>query len=188
MQRQVDPDYQRKIDSWNQSHPGPADIAVAWNPKAIKIVVKAGLFGPVYDYEGRWQVFAIPVNDSPHPKARNELTKTLMKPFPDDSGRVGILLFTWCKRGETGSDIGEKELDDSLFATLAWADSFADRQHYEHTIEATEQKKEMAEKQATRDIAYAGKEYWWNLPNVTVSMNPQTRAGAGWRDAKYRRV
>src|SRR5687767_2959715 len=96
MIRQVDPDFQRRIDEWNSAKGGPAHIAVAWNPQ-----------------KSRWQIYAIPVADSAHPLARHKHTSMLMTNLPDSSGRRGILLNTW--QGAGGDFL---PLDERLFEAL----------------------------------------------------------------------
>lgn len=166
MRLEVDSAFQRELDGFNDARGGPTRVAVAWNPKM-----------------GRWQVFAIPVYDSAHPLARNQFTKKLLKRLPDDSCRDGVLIFTWCARDSKGDDVGYEPLDNRIFQLLDWADTFKDRQHFEKTIQEPEIRAELATKARTRAVAGGVAEYWKNLDKLTISMNPSTRAGAGWRDA-----
>jgi len=108
MMRTLDPDFQRRVDEFNRCQGGPVHIALAWNP-----------------YIDKWQVFAIPVQDSHHPLARNSVTASLRRPLPDDSSRDGILLFTW--QDENGVPL---PLDERLFDSLRLADSFRDKEHF----------------------------------------------------------
>lgn len=162
MNLQVDPDFQRRIDEWNAAHPGPADIAVAWHPQ-----------------KNRWQVFAIPTKDSSHPLARHKHTPMLVRPFPDDSGRQGILLNTW--QGAKGEFL---PLDERLFEALHYADSFRSKEHFEETITNPDVQKELETSKKARDLAHAAREYWWKLDSLTINMNPANKQGGAWRDAK----
>lgn len=162
MIRAVDPQFQVRIDEWNASHGGPSVIAVAWNPK-----------------KDRWQIFAIPVENSPHPLARNDFTSKMSRPLPDDSGRSGIILNTW--EGAQGEFL---PLDERLFEALNWADSFRSKQHFDDTIKNPELQAEMAVSKKARDMAYAGRSYWAKLSEITISMNPNVRVGGDWRSAK----
>lgn len=170
MNRTVDPEFQRQIDQWNQSHPGPALIAVAWHPK-----------------KGRWQIWAIPTEISRAPLAKNDLTAKFMRPLPDDSGRRGILLFSWCEWDQFGNDIGYAPLDQRVFDTLHWCDSFRSRQHFEETIKNPELQKEIREKERIRAVAAGTAQYYYNIPNPMVSMNPDIKnVGGDWRSAKWK--
>jgi len=162
MNRQVDPDFQRRIDEWNAAHPGPADIAIAWHP-----------------VKNRWQVFAMPVADSSHPLARHEHTSMLMMNLPDSSGRRGILLNTW--QGAGGEFL---PLDERLFEALHYADSFRSKDHFEETITNPDKAKEIATSKKAADLIHAAREYWWKLDSLTINMNPANRQRAGWRDAQ----
>lgn len=165
MMQQVDEDFQRKIDNWNSDKGGPSYIAVAWNP-----------------VKERWQVFAIPIQESHHPLAKNHLTQKLMRRLPDESGREGVLLFTWCNRDERSNDVGFEPLDDRLFQALDWADSFKSKRHFEETIKEPEIVAERTMKKRLRDIAGAATEYWYKLDSLTI--NPNIPAGGDWRGAK----
>lgn len=155
----VDPDFQRRLDEWNDAKGGPTCIALAWHPQ-----------------KDRWQVFAVPVSDSYHPLARNKHTAKMLTNFPDGSGRRGILLNTW--QGAQGEFL---PLDERLFEAINWADSFRDRQHFENTIEAHETKRELAQQKHLRDLAAYGREYWWRLNSVMKNMNPEVNVGGDWR-------
>lgn len=183
MKLEVPEEYQRKIDAFNSARGGPTHVAVAWNPMAKKTLVKTEHGVPVYDYTGRWQVFAIPVYDSAHPLARNEVTRKLMKRLPDDSSREGVLIFTWCQRNEAGDDVGYEPLDNRIFQLLDWADTFKDKQHFDKAIKEPELRRELADKARFRAIAGGAAEYWRGLDKLTISMNPATRVGGSWRDA-----
>jgi hypothetical protein len=160
-------DFLRDLDNFNASRGGPTRVAPAWNPQLA-----------------RWQIFAIPVYDSPHPLARNQFTKKLMKRLPDDSGREGVLIFTWCARDAAGRDVGFEPLDTRIFQLLDWADTFKDKQHFEKAIQEPELQREIAQKRRFRAVAGGVAEYWRNFQKLTLSMNPATRTGAGWRDAQ----
>ena len=161
--RDVDPDFQRKIDDWNDQIGGPSKIALAWNPRTE-----------------RWVVYAIPVQGSNHPLARNDITKKMCSRLPDDSGREGVLLFSWCMRDHRHNDVGFLPLDDRLFETLSLC-LVRDHRHYEETMERPQEKKEIEEKKSIRVIAGAQAEYFKNYDNLTISMNPATRSGGDWR-------
>ena len=164
MMLQVDESFQRKLDAFNGSQGGPSYIAAAWHPR-----------------KNRWQIFAVPRNDSAHPLARNEVTAKLMSNFPDDSGRRGVLLFSWCKRDEHARDIGFEPLDDRLFTTLHWADSFRDRHHFEEVIKTPELQREIREKADIRAVAAGAANYWKHIDRVLVSMNTTNKMTADWR-------
>jgi hypothetical protein len=157
MMQYVDPDFQRKLDEFNASQGGPSYIDVCWDP-----------------HRDRWTVFAVPQDYGHHPLSKTWVTPKLMRNFLDGSGRRGVFLFTW--RGANGEYM---PLDDRLFTALRYADSFSDKRHFEKTIEEPEAKREMELKKERRDIAYAAKEYWWNLANVTSAGNH-----GNWRRAK----
>lgn len=155
MNHQVDVDFQRQLDQFNDSQGGPSRVAVCWD-----------------DQKQRWIVWIVPVNDSAHPMARNDMTKKLLRPLPDESGRWGVRLFTW-----QGADGRFLPLDGRLFQSLLWADSFRDKQHFENTIEAPEAKKDLAARQQARDLAYAAKNYWWSHDKLSVGRH----VNSGWR-------
>jgi len=159
MMHYMDPDFQRQLDEYNDSRGGPAKIALAYHPE-----------------KERWQVFAIPVQDSHHPLARNEITAQLTRPLPDDSGRHGILLNTW--QGAQGEYL---PLDGRLFEALDFANSFTSKDHFEKTIEEPEMRREMARTKRVMDAATAAKQYWWKLDSIVKSMNPAVRVGGDWR-------
>lgn len=167
MIRHPDPDFTRELALFNDQQGGPTAVDVAWHPE-----------------KERWQVFAVPQYQSSHPLAQHDATAKLMSNFPDESGKRGILLFTWCERDKGYADAGFKPLDSRLFYFLRWADTFRDKDHFKETIEDPQLVREMAEKKHLRDIVGGGVEYFNKLDKVTVSMNPATKAGAGWRDAK----
>lgn len=165
----VPEDFQRKIDQWNDSHPGPSDIAVAWNPRT-----------------SRWEIWAIPTEMSYAPTARNDLTAKLMRPFPDDSSRRGIKLFSWSEWNEHGQDIGYAPLDDRIFDSLHWADSFRSKDHFEETVTQPEILKEIREKKHIRAVAAGTAQYYHNIPNPMISMNPDVKQKADWRSANWK--
>jgi hypothetical protein len=166
---QVPEEFQRKLDDFNASQGGPSQVAVAWHPK-----------------KSRWQVFAIPVQDAAHPMARNDVTRSMLRPLPDDSGRRGILLFTWCARNAQGDDSGFQPLDDRLFETLHWADSFRDKRHFEQTMEEPELRRKVAEEKRIRDIAYGAKEYYFNWDKLMMNYNTAIQRKADWRTTTIR--
>jgi hypothetical protein len=157
MMQYVDPDFRRKLDQFNDSQGGPSSVEVCWDPK-----------------RNRWTVYAIPVDYGHHPLAKNWVTPKLLRPFLDGSGRQGVFLFTW--QSETGEYL---PLDDRLFTTLHWADSFSDKHHFEKTIEEPEARREIAGEKERRNLAAVAREYWWNLGIVSNA------SGKGnWRRAK----
>src|SRR6266550_8874487 len=113
MNRLPDADFQKKLDDFNAGRGGPAHIAVAFHPE-----------------KERWQIFVIPVMDSMHPLARNEKTAKMIRPFPDGSGREGILLNTW--EGAKGEF---EPMDDRLFEAIDFADGFKDLHHFDQVVE-----------------------------------------------------
>jgi len=157
MMQYVDPDFRRALDQFNDSQGGPSYIEVCWNPRS-----------------NRWCVFAIPQDYGTHPLAKNWVTPKMLRPFLDGSGRMGVFLFTW--QDEKGDYL---PLDGRLFAALRYADSFADKDHYEKTIVQPEIAKKIAQKKELRDIAYGARNYWYGLDKA-VSV-----AGRGnWRRAR----
>jgi hypothetical protein len=167
MTRDVPVEFQRKVDDFNRSIGGPSQIAVVWNPRI-----------------DRWEVWAIPVADSAHPRARNDVTRKLLRRFPDDSGRWGIRLFVWCKRDAAGRDIASCELDDRIFSLLRFVDRF-DKESFRRSVEEPEAKKALAEQQALRDVVGAAVEYYWRLDTPIVSMNPRLPATGDWRATQW---
>ena len=167
MLHEVPEDFQRKLDEFNDAQGGPSMIAIAWNQKKY-----------------RWQVFAIPVQGSTHPHATSDIRK-MLRPLPDDSGRDGVLLFTWCERDLAGNDIGGCSLDDRIFHTLRYADSFQDRHHYENTIERPELRREAQASATLRDIAGAATEYWRSIDNPIINMNPHRTQPGDWRARQW---
>lgn len=159
--RQVDADFQRKLDQFNDSQGGPSQIAVAWNNQS-----------------GRWQIYAVPVQDSHHPLARQKNLLQLMRTFPDGSDRRGVLLFTW-----QDDKNGYLPLDDRLFHALHWADSFSSRRHFEETIDEPEFKKELALKKNVREMTKACANYWYTLDRLAI--NPHIKGPGDWRH-RYR--
>lgn len=151
MPEQTPVDFQRKLDDFNNSQGGNISVDVCFDPK-IK----------------RWTVWAVPEGDTTHPKYRPEALKQLVRPFPDESGRWGVKLFTWAETDTKGDDIGPRNLDDRVFQVLRWADSFQDRQHFEKVFEAPETRRELATRQDAREIAYHAKNYWYGLDRTTV--------------------
>lgn len=166
MTREVPIEFQRKLDDFNASIGGPSRVEVCWNPRT-----------------SRWEVWAVPVSDSAHPKARNDRTKELLRRFPDGSGREGVLLFVWCRRDSSGKDVGYVDLDDRIFTTLRWLDTFNNRREFER-IMYSDEAKEAAWKEGLREIVASAVEYWKNIDNPTVSLDPSIRAPADWRTAK----
>jgi hypothetical protein len=167
MMRTLDADFQRKVDEFNQSIGGPSQIAVAWNPRI-----------------NRWEVWAVPVADSFHPLAKNDHTRKLLRPFPDDSGRWGIRLFVWCRRDTQGRDIGPCEPDDRIFSLLRFVDRF-DKDAFRRSVEAPEAQRELAERQALRDTVGAAVEYYWHLDRALVPVNPAIPTTGDWRATKW---
>lgn len=187
MSREVPEAFQDTLDAFNRSQGPPTEIAVVWNDKAFKREVKKDAWGiPVYEYDGRWQVFAVPVSESTHPLARNSRTRKLLSRLPDDSGREGVLLFTWCERNEIGHDVGFLPLDTRLLDALIFADSFRDKQHFEKTIKNPELEREKRDIKTLQAIMGAGQQYWKGIDSLTISMNPDVRVGGDWRGAKAR--
>jgi hypothetical protein len=164
MIRTVDQEFQQKLDEWNRSHPGPADVAAAWNPRIE-----------------RWEIWAIPTEMSSHERAHNDVTIKLMRPFPDNSSRVGIKLFVWADFNEKGQDVGYMALDNRVFDALHWADSFRSRRHFEETISDPEIEKEVKRKAHIRAVAAGTAQYWHTLDRPAVSMNPAVKVPADWR-------
>lgn len=165
---EVPEDFQRKLDEFNVAQGGPTLIAAAWNPKRY-----------------RWQIFALVQDGTSHPSYRPEIARKLCRPLPDESGREGVLLFTWCERDAAGNDVGGCSLDDRIFHTLHYADSFADRHHYENTIRDPHMRREAAESKTVRDIAGAAAEYWHSIDNPIVSMNPARSQPGDWRARQW---
>lgn len=163
----VPSEFQAKVDEFNLSQGGPARVETAWNPKT-----------------SRWEVWAIPVDHSSHPLGKKDTVLKLLRDFPDHSGRRGVKLFVWCKRDDKGRDTGFVQLDDRIFETLRWADSFRSKDAFQRVVEEPQMRKDLALKRRIRDIAYGAREYWWGLDNLIVSMNPEVRSGADWRTAK----
>ena len=163
MIRRADEDFRRKLDEFNASQGGPARIDVAWHPK-----------------KERWQVFAVPQDHTHHPLARNDITIKLVRPFPDSSGREGVLLFTL--RAEDG---GFMPLDDRLFTTLYWADSFRSRHHFDETIKNPEIQKELAMKKDLRERVSGATDYWYGIDRVVKSMNPDIKQPGDWRATRW---
>jgi len=157
MLQHVDPDFQRKLDQFNASQGGPSYIDVCWDMR-----------------RNRWCIFAVPQDYGHHPLSKTWVTPKLLRPYLDGSSKKGVFLFTW------QDDRGEfLPLDDRLFTTLYWADSFRSKEHYEETVEQPEAKRELAEQKERRNIASAAREYWWNM---AIASNA---AGKGnWRRAK----
>lgn len=158
----VPEEFKRKLDDFNADQGGPTAIAVAWNQK-----------------KERWQIWAIPIDGSHHPLYNPGRLHDMCRPVPDGSGRMGVLLMSWCKRDSHGSDIGFMPLDDRLLHALKWADSFADRRHFENTIEQQEFKKEAELRNDVREVAYAAKSYWHSMDRLAVA--PHTKGGGDWR-------
>lgn len=155
----LDPDFQRRLEEFNLSRGGPAYIAVAWD------VNKA-----------RWRIWAIPVNDSRHPLARNGITSKMSRPLPDGSGRWGVPLNLW--QGLNGEF---EPMDERLFEAIVYADSFRSRKHFEETIEQADIQRELAQSKKLRDISYAARSYWWGLDRVVKNMNPNVSSPGDWR-------
>lgn len=179
MKLEVPEDFQRKVDAFNDSRGGPVRVAVVWDPKAVKFQTKVLYGQPVYDYNGRWKVYSVPT------VIDNKAMKAFARPLPDDSGRLGMLVFTWCKRNEAGDDVGFEPLDDRIFKTLDELDTFKDRDSYDRLVNKPTERKEEAERKGLREIAGAQAEYFRFLDKLTVSMNPATRGVRGdWRALK----
>lgn len=162
-------EWQKDLDAFNARQGGVSRIEVAWHPK-----------------KSRWQIFAVPISDSFHPLAKNDMTKKLCSKFPDDSGREGVLLFTWCERDERGQDCGYMPLDNRVFETLKYADTFEDKHHFEKTIKNPELAKEARDMKTIRSIMGGAQEYWKGLDSLVISMNPDVKASGDWRGARAR--
>lgn len=162
----VPEDFQRKLDDFNASQGGPSYVAVCWHPG-----------------KERWQVFAVPQDHGSHPLARRDITIKLCRPFPDGSSRRGVLLFTWCRRDNHNRDLGFEPLDDRIFHTLHWADSFRSRRHFEETIEEPEMVANAIRNKELRDIAGAAAEYWHGIDRLVVGpgTSGDWRGKAWWR-------
>jgi len=153
MTRDVPPDFQARIDTFNDAQGGPARIAMAWDIRAE-----------------RWRVYAVPVYDSTHALARNSITRQLLRPFCDESGRQGVPLFFW-----------DDPLDERLFTMLRWADSFSDRQHFEKAVEGPEQQREAQQSRRWKDALNGAREYWSTLDRTLVPTNPNVASTGDWR-------
>lgn len=169
MNRTVPEDFQRKLDQFNTAQGGPSRVEVAWNPKS-----------------SRWEVWAVPTEIAGIGKFR-DVTARLRRPFPDDSSREGIKLFTWEEYNEKGQRIGFLPLDNRIFDALRWADSFRSKNHFDETIKNPEIEKEVRSKAHIRAVAAGTANYWANLDRTLVSMNPGIKAKAAWRDAGHYR-
>lgn len=153
MTRDVPPEFQAHLDQFNARQGGPSVIALAWSPKVA-----------------RWRVYAVPVSDSSHPLARNGITKQLLRPFCDGSGRLGVPLFWW-----------DDPLDRRLFDVLYFADSFRDKRHFEQTIEQSEAAREQAKKARRLNALGAAREYWQAIDRTLVPVNPAMKSTGDWR-------
>lgn len=154
------PDFQRKLDEFNDSQGPGVKVDVCFDPK-IK----------------RWTVWAVPQGDTSHPKYNPRALRQLIRPFPDDSGRWGVKIFTWAESNERGEDTGPRALDDRIFQVLRVADSFRSREHFEEVFEEPEQRRAMETSKMIRDIAYGARSYWWGLDRPTVG----ARSRGDWR-------
>ena|SRR5688572_1767756 len=163
MMQYLDPDFQRRLDEFNQSRGGPSHIAVAWDSK-----------------KNRWRIWAIPVQDSHHPLAKNDLTNKMSRIIPDNSGRWGIALNLW--QGPNGE---YEPMDERLFDSLRLADSFASKDHFEKHFGEPATALELAQRKRIRDIVAGAKSYWWALDKLTIGMNPAVKAPGDWRH-RYR--
>ncbi len=164
MMRTVPEDFQRKVDDWNAGHPGPAAIAIAYNPR-----------------DERWEVWAVPTEMSSFAGARNDVTARLVRPLPDDSSRQGIKLFKWAEYNEKGQEIGYLPLDNRVFDAIHYADSFRSKDHFKDTVSNPEVEKEVREKAHVRAIAAGAAQYWKSFDRPLVSMNPSIKSGGDWR-------
>src|SRR2546428_13510479 len=133
----VDPDFQRELDQFNDSQGGPSRIEVCWDMR-----------------RDRWCIFAVPLDYGHHPLSTTWVTPKLLRPFLDGSGRMGVFLFTWQEPDGTFLP-----LDDRLFKSLRWADSFRSKDHFDETIKRPEIQMEMAATKDRRDIAYGAASY-----------------------------
>lgn len=156
--------FQRTLDDYNDSVGGTARIELCWHPE-----------------KERWQIFAVVVGGNSHPDHRPDDVKKLYKAFPDGSGRYGVLLFTWCDRNARGDDIGYLPLDQRVIDALVYCDTRRDKHHFDNTFTAAEDAKDLDEKKRIRAIAGAGAEYYKGYDNLSISMNPTTKAGGSWR-------
>lgn len=154
----VDPDFQRKLDLFNDSQGGPVTIVVCWDPK-----------------RSRWAVYAVPYDYGSHPLSRTYIHEGLMTNFLDGSDRRGVLLYRW--QDEFKNFL---PLDDRLIRSLQYADTFRDKEHFKNTVENPEVLQELAKSKEMRDIAYGAKSYWWNVANTTVHAGGR----GNWRRAK----
>lgn len=161
---QVDVDFQRKLDQFNAAKGPPSKIEVAWDSKM-----------------DRWRVYAVPISDSMHPKARNGITKQLLRKMPDGSGRWGIPLFVLAQRDDRGVDVGFMPLDDRLFDALNYADTFRSKRHFEETVKQPEIAAEAAKSARAMDALKAARSYWWGLDNLTISYSKSSPSGGDWR-------
>jgi hypothetical protein len=158
----IDPEFQVKLDQFNASQGPPSRIELAFDCK-----------------KNRWVVFAVPFSDSSHPLARNYVTRNLKTRFPDDSGREGIRLFTWCETDNNGNDIGFKQLDDRLFTALHFADSFKSKTHFDDTIKKPELAAEARQSKQVKEAIFAAREYWHTLDRLLIAKS--TKSGGDWR-------
>lgn len=163
----VDEGFQRKLDDFNAAQGGGQKVAVVFDAKQ-KI----------------WTVWVVPCGDTSHRDYDPVKLRSLLREFPDYSGRRGVKLFDWADevKDPYSNEMVKvrRPLDDRLFKVLHMADTFKSRQHFEETFEQPEVKNELAVDKSVRDIAGAVREYWWNLDKVLVGAG--SRGNWRWRN------
>lgn len=163
MTREIPIEFQRKLDEFNRSVGGPTEVRVVWEPRSE-----------------RWEVWAIPLYPSSHPKARF-FHRGLLKRLPTEEELWGVHIFTWCVRDENGRDIGYAPLDDRIFTVLRTIDTYKRSLSASELRERLEEEKDEREKKRLRDIIYSLAEYYKRIDSPIISMDPSIRVKGDWR-------
>jgi len=177
--RELSPDWQRRLDDWNDKHTDHPPVVVRWNEQAVKKrVIKwvVGVSVPRWEYEGRWEV-GVAIRD-PQPSIKRACR------YMTGSGLWFFKLFTWMNQATKEF----LELDERIFECLGAGDMTRPgfRKQFLGLSPEEEEIQDLAEEQGiiqreTAEVAYGAKSHYLGYDNPSVSMNPEVKAGAKWR-------
>lgn len=164
------PDWQRKIDRFNRSHPNHPDVALRYDPIAVTVITIRKFLGVGFKhvhYEPRWQVGLLL---DWRPQGVNNLL------YYHSPGRWFLKLYTWSQKDELGQDIGFAQPDARVLRALEAMSSVEYR-----LFEEYEENKAVQSRKEREELAYAGASHHSKWDSPIVPVNPEVPSTGDWR-------